>query len=73
MVNSLSNYVRLMARLHFERAEVFPQVNRIGDARHTALVNLRPSARDHVGSNYPTISAASVPAIENSRSAYFFQ
>lgn len=73
MVNSLSYHVRLVAGLHLEPTEVFPQVDGVCDACNTALVNLRSSAEGHADSQCHTISAASVPAIENSKSAYFFQ
>lgn len=42
--NSLSNHVRLVARLHLEGAVVFPQVYRVGDACDTAFVDLQASA-----------------------------
>lgn len=72
----LSNDIRVMIRLDFECAVVCPQVDRGRDACDAAFVDLMFISRLYTfadKTNKLTISAASVPAIENSRSAYFFQ
>jgi hypothetical protein len=71
----LSNNVGIVACFDFEGAVVGPKIYRVGDTSDTTLIHLRNISicckllRLH----QITISAASVPAIENSRSAYFFQ
>jgi len=72
----LSDHVGIMASLYFEGAVVGPQIDWGCDASDTSFVDLR-SVSD-INSQWwsswvLTISAASVPAIENSKSAYFFQ
>lgn len=65
-----------MASLDLEGAVISPQVHRCGDTGNSTLKDLRlyqPNENCGMRSRSLTISAASVPAIENSRSAYFFQ
>lgn len=70
----LSYDVGIVTGLNFEGAVVRPEVNGIGNARNAAFVDLLFISFVAMGAQYRrTISAASVPAIENSRSAYFFQ
>jgi hypothetical protein len=72
----LSDDVGIMGRIHLEGAVVCPQVDRSCDARNTALVDLCQPLASLSQRSYSvkrTISAVSVPPIENSRSAYFFQ
>jgi hypothetical protein len=72
----LSDEVWGVGSLHFEGAVVRPQVDRIGDARASALVDLGQllaSVQAMSRVTMLTISADSGPAMLNSRSAYFFQ
>jgi len=74
--NLLSDHVRIVIRLHLEGAVVGPEVDGGTDAGDTALIDL--GGRQLHLLQYAlvlplTISAASVPPIENSRSAYLFQ
>jgi len=69
----LSDHVGIMARFHLERAIVCPQVDGGSDTGNTAFKYLTMSACSQFFALEHTISAASVPAIENSKSAYFFQ
>lgn len=76
----LSDQRGVMCRLHFERAVVGPEIDRVCYAGTTSLIDLglaslavvsqRPREK---GGEQRTISADSGPAILNSRSAYFFQ
>jgi hypothetical protein len=71
----LSDNLWFMVRFRFKRTVIRPKVNTVGNARDSSFVNLpcvSLSRRKIVGV-VGTISAASVPAMENSRSAYFFQ
>jgi hypothetical protein len=73
----LSDHVGFVVRLDFEAAVVGPEVDGNADASDTALVDL-PRVSPIFGFVYTgdlvlTISAASVPAIANSKSAYLFQ
>lgn len=79
----LSDQRGVMRRLHLEGAVVSPEVDRIGYAGASSLINLGSApladyrnhrgARQRRGTGQRTISADSGPAILNSRSAYFFQ
>jgi len=73
---SLSDDVAIVACVDLEAAVVGPEVDRNSDTGYAALVYLsRISVSTGEANMSPrlTISAASVPAIANSRSAYFFQ
>jgi hypothetical protein len=71
----LSNDIGIVACFDFEGAVAGPEIDRVCDASNTTLVDL--SRISTCGTvlllHHITISAASVPAIENSSSAYFFQ
>ena len=70
----LANDIGVVARLDFEGAVIRPEIDGICDACNSAFIDLTDvSSCDPFLSRHYTISAASVPAIENSRSAYFFQ
>jgi len=71
----LSNHLGFVVRLDLEAAVVGPEVNGNADASDAALVDLPRVSAWIVYSRYVvlTISAASVPAIANSKSAYLFQ
>lgn len=74
----LSNDIVVMIRLDLESAVVGPEIYRGGDAGDASLIDLENYGSADVTLKTwtgfpPTISAASVPATENSRSAYFFQ
>jgi hypothetical protein len=71
----LSDHVGFVVRLDFEAAVVGPEVDGNADASDTALVDLPRVSPIFVytGDLVLTISAASVPAIANSKSAYLFQ
>lgn len=79
----LSDQRGVMRRLHLEGAVVGPEVDRIGYAGASSLINLdsaplavyrnNSGVRERRGTGQPTISADSGPAMLNSRSAYFFQ
>lgn len=73
--NLLSDDIRIVACLDLEGAIVGPYVDGDTNAGDTSFVDLLRSAIvPSIASMYPlTISAASVPPIANSRSAYFFQ
>lgn len=74
--NLLSDLVKVVIRLRLEVAVVGPDVDRDADARYAALVDLPFRQRTlvitlaAVSWRILTSSAASGPAIENSRSAY---
>ena len=75
-VYSLSDDVGIMAGIDLEAAVIRPQVDGDGNACYTSFVDLvkyQHGSMIHGITNALTISAASVPAMENSRSAYFFQ
>jgi len=71
----LSDHVGFVVRLDFEAAVVGPEVDGDADASDAALVDLPRVSPIFVytGDVVLTISAASVPAIANSKSAYLFQ
>lgn len=70
----LSYYLGIVTCFGLEGTVIGPEVYRVGDAGDTSFIHLKPSARLLIRFMHEhTISAASVPAIENSRSAYFFQ
>ena len=74
--NLLSDHVLIVVSLNLEGAVIGPKINRCADAGNTALVDLSTrqfSVVTLVTHGTLTISAASVPAMANSRSAYFFQ
>jgi len=74
-VHLLSDHVGFVIRLDLEAAVVGPEINGDADASDAALVNLPRVSAVFVYSKRVvlTISAASVPAIANSKSAYLFQ
>jgi hypothetical protein len=71
----LSDHVWLVVRLNLEAAVVGPEVNGNANASDAALIDLSCVSAVFLYSKHLvlTISAASVPAIANSRSAYLFQ
>jgi hypothetical protein len=71
----LSDHVGFVVCLDLEAAVVGPEVNGNADASDAALVDLPRVSPRSVYSRLVvlTISAASVPAIANSKSAYLFQ
>lgn len=73
----LSDHVGVVTSLDFEGAVVCPEVDRVGDTSNTPFIDLHlmlATWAAPINLREPlTNSAASVPAIENSRSAYFFQ
>ena len=71
----LSDHVGFVVCLDLEAAVVGPEVNGNADASDAALVDLPRVSSRLVYSRLVllTISAASVPAIANSKSAYLFQ
>lgn len=73
--NLLSDHVGFVVRLDLEAAVVGPEVDGNANASDTALVDLPHVSSGFVNSRHVvlTISAASVPAIANSKSAYLFQ
>lgn len=73
--NLLSDHLGFVVCLDLEAAVVGPEVNGNADASDAALVDLPRVSSRLVYSRLVllTISAASVPAIANSKSAYLFQ
>jgi hypothetical protein len=73
--NLLSDHVGFVVRLDLEAAVVGPEVDGNANASDTALVDLARVSSCFVYSRHVvlTISAASVPAMANSKSAYLFQ
>jgi hypothetical protein len=71
----LSDHVGFVVGLDLEATVVGPEVNGNADASDAALIDLPSVSAVFVYSGHVvrTISAASVPAIANSKSAYLFQ
>ena len=73
----LSYHINVMRRVDLESTVVEPEIHGDADAGNAALVDLPSVSVTLIPFSFPrvrlTISAASVPATTNSRSAYFFQ
>jgi hypothetical protein len=74
-IDLLASGFGFMTGVHFEPAIFCPQLNRVGDGGHAALIDLMKLIRPVTKrtDRIRTSSAVSVPPMPNSRSAYFFQ